>query len=348
MKLLLFSLFALLALLAVSHAFTAPMPAVLRHSQKATSVRRSLLCSSRRMQSLSMTAAKETKEESDTMQGLPVQRYVACNRFLVREGAGPKFEKRWAERKSSLASLAGFKFFTLLRRCDDMPDMQQDDGSLKRYPEGTPDYMSMTWWQNKKNFNSWRTGPAFKEAHGGGSIGGFLSAIVGSLMVLKTAPAPSMWEGLLAESVASSPISLKARDADGKAQADGSTPLPAECFVAMNRFRVKEGKEAEFEAVFENRESSLKDFEGFAGFTLLRSSAIASKGGGGSEAFAGENGLNYSTCSIWDCKESWIKWFKDSRKGSSSSPGGMKDLLNGPPSPVFWDGVLVLESADGA
>jgi len=57
--------------------------------------------------------------------------------------------------------------------------------------------MSMTVWETKKNFNSWRTGYAFKEAHGGGTIGGFLSAIVGSAMVLKGPPAPAMWDALL-------------------------------------------------------------------------------------------------------------------------------------------------------
>merc|ERR1712216_385715 len=51
--------------------------------------------------------------------------------------------------------------------------------------------------ETKKNFNSWRTGYAFKEAHGGGSIGGFLSAVVGSMMVLKTTPVPAMWDALI-------------------------------------------------------------------------------------------------------------------------------------------------------
>lgn len=100
-----------------------------------------------------------------------------------------RFEKRWADRKSSLKTLEGFRFFQLLRR-------DSFSGSIK-YEEGEPDYMSMTVWETKKNFNSWRTGYAFKEAHGGGTIGGFLSAIVGSAMVLKGPPAPAMWDALL-------------------------------------------------------------------------------------------------------------------------------------------------------
>ena len=37
---------------------------------------------------------------------------------IITNVQGPKFEKRWAERKSRLAELDGFKFFTLLRRVD--------------------------------------------------------------------------------------------------------------------------------------------------------------------------------------------------------------------------------------
>jgi heme-degrading monooxygenase HmoA len=120
------------------------------------------------------------------------ERYVVFNRFTVRDNAGPRFEKRWADRKSSLKVLDGFRFFTLLRRADGV----SVSGRVIEYEEGTPDYMSMTIWQTKKNFNSWRTGYAFKEAHGGGSIGGFLSAMLGSMMVIKTPPTPAMWDAV--------------------------------------------------------------------------------------------------------------------------------------------------------
>ncbi len=41
-------------------------------------------------------------------------------------------------------------------------------------------------------------------------------------------------------------------------------------FIAMNRFRVALGKEAEFEAVWKNRESHLHKRPGFLGFLVLR------------------------------------------------------------------------------
>jgi hypothetical protein len=43
-------------------------------------------------------------------------RYIATNRFTVRKGREAKFEKRWATRKSKLATLDGFKYFHLMRR----------------------------------------------------------------------------------------------------------------------------------------------------------------------------------------------------------------------------------------
>ena len=48
------------------------------------------------------------------------ERYVASNRFRLQAGKGPTFEKRWAERKSRLANLDGFRFFTLMRRVEGM------------------------------------------------------------------------------------------------------------------------------------------------------------------------------------------------------------------------------------
>ena len=86
------------------------------------------------------------------------ERYIACNRFKVKPQQGPKFEKRWADRKSRLSELEGFRFFSLLKRIN-------DDGTEYEGPE--PQYISFTTWENKDNFDAWRSGDAFKEAHGG-------------------------------------------------------------------------------------------------------------------------------------------------------------------------------------
>ena len=107
-------------------------------------------------------------------------RYVASNRFSINPGAAAKFEARWATRKSRLAVLDGFRFFSLLRLTGDV------DGAGAAADElGLYNYVSFTIWSEKKDFNAWRTGEAFKEAHGGGTIFGFVDMLVNSIGVLR-------------------------------------------------------------------------------------------------------------------------------------------------------------------
>jgi heme-degrading monooxygenase HmoA len=121
---------------------------------------------------------------------IPASRYIASNRFNVREGAGPKFEKRWAERKSRLATLPGFRFFTLLRRVDGPGSDYCDEG-------GFGNYLSFTVWQDKPSFDVWRTGDAFKEAHGGGGLTGFIQLLSTALFILNGGPKPAFYDGLI-------------------------------------------------------------------------------------------------------------------------------------------------------
>ena len=107
---------------------------------------------------------------------LEAQRYIASNRFKVRKDAGPKFEKRWADRKSRLADLGGFRFFTLMKKVN-------EDGSEVQSEFGN--YVSFTVWEKKDDFNSWRAGDAFKEAHGGGGLTGFIGLLNTALFILE-------------------------------------------------------------------------------------------------------------------------------------------------------------------
>lgn len=102
----------------------------------------------------------EANVESKLLPGqLPSNNYLASNRFKVREGKIAAFDKRWTDRKSRLAELNGFKFFCLLRRVEEF-GIKYDEKNDKY------NYLSFTIWENKENFNEWRTGEAFKEAHG--------------------------------------------------------------------------------------------------------------------------------------------------------------------------------------
>ena len=150
---------------------------------------------------------------------LKAERYVASNRFKLQGGKGPTFEKRWAERKSRLANLDGFRFFTLMRRVEGMggPPSSTDD----EY-----DYVSLTIWEDKTGFDAWRTGEAFKEAHGGGTLFGFVEMLVSSMMVLKGNPKPAFYDGLLPV-VKPPPEDVKWKSVGGlrDVPADGVNPL---------------------------------------------------------------------------------------------------------------------------
>ena len=227
------------------------------------------------------------------------ERYVASNRFRVQEGKGPAFEKRWAERPSRLAKLPGFRYFTLMRRVEPPSDV------ATTYDEDEANYVSFTIWETKDGFDGWRKGDAFKEAHGGGTIFGFMSMLVSSLMILKGGPKPAFYDGLLSLSAAPSENSRKWQAEDGWRQipADGKNPIDADVFVAMNRFKVRPGKEAALEKQWAERESELKEMPGFTTFLLLRRDAVTP-----------DDGYNYSTYTVWENRAAFDNWRATKKK----------------------------------
>ena len=203
--------------------------------------------------------ARMTVAPVSTASRVATERYVATNRFRVKQGREAAFEKRWADRKSRLGMLDGFRFFCMLRRT-------ALEG--EKPPEDDINYISCTVWERFEDFDAWKRGDAFKEAHGGGTIGGIAGMLVATAQNTKGKPKPALWEGLLPVSLPGTPPP----DGEGWRQvaADGETALDGECFVAMNRFAVREGSGAAFEARFAARESDLAGRDGFKGFVLLR------------------------------------------------------------------------------
>jgi heme-degrading monooxygenase HmoA len=277
---------------------------------------------------------------------LAAERYVATNRFRVKDGREAAFEKRWADRKSKLGLLDGFRFFCMMRRVDREGTTYEDDIN----------YISCTVWEEQKYFDAWKAGDAFKEAHGGGTVGGIASMLVATAMNTKGKPKAAMWEGVL-------PVSMGAGASPPEGgwrqvEADGTTMLDGECFLAMNRFTVAPGSETAFEQRFAQRESKLEDYDGFKGFVLLRRDG------------ADPDGFNYSTWSVWRDRAAFDAWSSAQKKpagppkaasgggapppGGGGPPGGGKPGAGGPPSiyvrppvPAFYEGILMLESAQG-
>ena len=66
-------------------------------------------------------------------------------------------------------------------------------------------------------------------------------------------------------------------------------------FIAMNRFRIALGREADFEEVWRKRESQLADVAGFRDFHLLR----------GPET---DDNTLYVSHSVWDSREAFDAW----------------------------------------
>ena len=90
-------------------------------------------------------------------------------------------------------------------------------------------------------------------------------------------------------------------------------------YIAMNRFMIVKGREADFEAIWRNRDSHLKDVPGFHEFHLLR----------GPEE--GE-GIQYSSHSLWDSRAAFENWTKsESFRRAHAGAGASKGMYMGPP-----------------
>jgi heme-degrading monooxygenase HmoA len=299
----------------------------------------------------------ETEEDTQidlTAKGLLKRdRYVATNRFAVRKGQAAKFEKRWATRKSRLATLEGFRYFHLMRR------VTLDDDGTNTYDEGDSEdtafgnYVSFTIWEKKSHFSTWRKGEAFKEAHGGTSIGAFVSTMVNSALILRGPPRPAFYDGLLLHT---NPVDKLPEIVDGwrSVEADGINVLPAECFIACNQFFVPPENAAAFEKRWAERESKLQGCDGFVAFSMLRRDGQA-KGHGVQPVTSGEP--TYQSATIWRDRKAFDGWrtgqaFQQSH-GQSSKQGEAPSqppapLWSRPPQPVFYEGTLVISTADGA
>jgi len=279
---------------------------------------------------------------------LPGERYVATNRFKVRNNAGPKFEKRWADRKSRLAELEGFRFFALLKRVSAFGVDYAEEGDFGNY-------ISMTVWGNKDNFDSWRTGDAFKEAHGGGGITDFIKLLSTALFILDGAPKPAFYDALIP--VAGESLQFKSEGGWRQIEADGKEYLEPEVFLSQNRFAVKSGQEVAFETKWKNRESKLRDVPGFVSFFMQRRDATKA-----------DDGYNYVASTIWKDRASFEAWRGSSQfaaahknadaaaaaaaepptttttSSSSGPPAAALDLYEKRPQLAFYEGKLTLVS----
>ncbi len=79
-------------------------------------------------------------------------------------------------------------------------------------------------------------------------------------------------------------------------------------FIAMNRFRVRQGAEDAFAAVWQNRDSHLQDVPGFVEFRLLRGPAA-------------DDHTLFASHTIWASREAFQDWtrsqaFRDAHRNA--------------------------------
>ncbi len=91
-------------------------------------------------------------------------------------------------------------------------------------------------------------------------------------------------------------------------------------FIAMNRFRIIKGEEAEFERIWAERETHLDEVPGFVEFCLLR----------GPEA---EDHTLFVSHTIWESEKHFEGWTKSDafRKAHAKAGASRKDIYMGPP-----------------
>ena len=90
-------------------------------------------------------------------------------------------------------------------------------------------------------------------------------------------------------------------------------------YIAMNRFRVVKGREAEFEAVWTGRQSHLEGVPGFKEFRLLRGPEM------------GDHTL-YASHSVWADEDAFRAWTRsDAFRAAHKDAGANAELYQGPP-----------------
>lgn len=244
--------------------------------------------------------------------------YIATNRFVVRANKDAKFEERWAKRQSKLATLEGFEFFALLRK---ISENNIDD------KEDIFNYISCTFWGNKDNFDAWKNGEAFKEAHGGGSITDFIKLISTALFILKGSPKPAFYDSILQVKVDSTLNELKSslNINNGWRQVDsnGIDLLQPDVYASIKKYTIKDGREMTFEKIVTSSSSKYSNENGLISYNILRRNA--------------DN--TYSELLLWKNKNLYDEsTYKSSHKDDQT----YSDLFKSNPTLSFYEGKLTL------
>jgi heme-degrading monooxygenase HmoA len=99
-------------------------------------------------------------------------------------------------------------------------------------------------------------------------------------------------------------------------------------FIAMNRFRIALGKEADFIEIWKRRETYLDEVPGFKGFHLLQGPAY-------------EDYILFASHSVWESREAFENWTRsEAFRMAHASAGGAKGIYLGPPQLETFEAVV--------
>ena len=101
-------------------------------------------------------------------------------------------------------------------------------------------------------------------------------------------------------------------------------------YIAMNRFMIIDGCEADFEEVWRNRDSSLKKVPGFQDFHLLK---------GPKNEETGQT--LYASHTVWNSYDDFIAWTKSENfRQAHKNAGSNKGMYAGHPNFEGFEAVL--------
>ncbi|HEY0201899.1 MAG TPA: antibiotic biosynthesis monooxygenase [Burkholderiaceae bacterium] len=99
-------------------------------------------------------------------------------------------------------------------------------------------------------------------------------------------------------------------------------------FIAMNRFRIAPGREAEFIAIWRQRDSHLAGVPGFQSFHLLQ--------GPVSDEYA-----LFASHTVWESRAHFEDWTRsEAFRAAHAGAGQKRDIYLGPPQLELFDAVL--------
>jgi heme-degrading monooxygenase HmoA len=103
-------------------------------------------------------------------------------------------------------------------------------------------------------------------------------------------------------------------------------------FVAMNRFKVNEGKEADFEEQWRRRQSYLDQVPGFVRFALLRGPT------------GDDKTTDFISHSTWESRKAFEDWTNSENFRLGHAQGSVAGVLAGHPVVSLYDAVLTQDA----